>query len=68
MYLGKETSILICVVNKTQVAGLSRIIGRYPKSFAIMDQVIDVMGNFKLLDDHGKVIREMLDHGDGQTL
>ena len=68
LYLGKKTNILICVVNKTQVGTLSRIVGRYPGSFAIMDQVIEVMGNFKLLDDHGKVIREMLDHGDGQTL
>ena len=68
MYLGRETNILICVVNKTQVAGLSRIISRYPRSFAIMDQVIEVMGNFKSLDDHGKLVREMLDHGDGQTL
>ena len=68
MYLGQEKSILICVVNKTQVAGLSRILNRYPRSFAIMDQVIEVMGNFKTLDDHGKQIKEMLDHGDGQTL
>ena len=68
MYLGKETSIIICVVNKTQMGSLARIISRYPGSFAIMDQVIEVMGNFKSLDDHGKLVREMLDHGDGQTL
>ena len=68
MYLEQDTNILICVVNKTQVAALSRIIGRYPRSFAIMDQVIEVMGNFKILDDHGKIVHEMLDHGDGQTL
>ena len=68
MFKGKETNILICVVNKTQVGTLSRIISRYPGSFAVMDQVIEVMGNFKVLDDHGKVVREMLDHGDGQTL
>ena len=68
MYLGRETNILICVVNKTQVAALSRILSRYPRSFAIMDQVIEVKGNFKVLDDHGKVVKEMLDHGDGETL
>ena len=68
MYLGRETSILICVINKTQMATLSRIVGRYPGSFAIMDQVIEVMGNFKILDDHGKAVKEILDHGDGQTL
>ena len=68
MYLGRETNILICVVNKTQVAALSRILSRYPRSFAIMDQVIEVKGNFKVLDDHGKQVVEMLDHGDGETL
>ena len=68
MYLGHDTSILVCVVNKTQVAALSKIVGKYPRSFAIMDQVIEVMGNFKSIDDHGKQVKEMLDHGDGQTL
>ena len=68
MYLGKKTNILICVINKTQMGTLARIIGRYPGSFAIMDQVIEVMGNFKSLDDHGKLVKEMLDHGDGETL
>ena len=68
MYLGRETSILICVVNKTQVAGISRILSQYPGSFAIMDQVIEVKGNFKSLDDHGKQVVEILDHGDGETL
>ena len=68
MYSGKPTSILICVVNKTQVANLCNIVNRYPRSFAIMDQVNEVMGNFKTLDNHGKVVHEMLDHGDGQTL
>ena len=68
MYSGHNTHILICVVNKAQVAGLCRIVNSYPRSFAIMDQVIEVVGNFKTLDDHGKVVREVLDHGDGQTL
>ena len=68
MYSNHPTHILICVVNKTQVAALCRIVNSYPRSFAIMDQVIEVVGNFKTLDDHGKVVRDVLDHGDGQTL
>ena len=68
MYSGHSTSILVCVVNKTQAANLCNIVNQYPKSFAIMDQVIEVVGNFKSLNDHGKLVHEMLDHGDGQTL
>ena len=68
MYSGHTTSILICVVNKTQVASLCNIVHQYPRSFAIMDQVIEVVGNFKSLDDHNQLVKEMLDHGDGQTL
>lgn len=68
MYSGHPTSILVCVVNKTQVAALCTIVQKYPRSFAIMDQVQEVVGNFKTVDDHGKVVHGMLDHGDGQTL
>ncbi len=68
MYSGHETNLLICVVNKTQVAALAALIKEFPKSFAVMDQVSEVVGNFKSLNDQGKQVREMLDHGDGQTL
>ena len=68
MYAGRETNLLICVVNKTQAATVSRIIRRYPYTFAIMDPVSEVMGNFKSLNTDGTGVREMLDHGDGKTL
>ena len=65
MYLGKETSILYCVVNKSQINALSKIINRYPNTFAVMDSVSDVMGNFKRMDSSGKVESTILDSGDG---
>ena len=68
MYSGHETNVLVCIVNKTQVSQLAAIVRKYPHSFAIMSQVSEVMGNFKSIDDHGKQVKEMLDHGDGQTL
>ena len=68
MYSGRETSVLICVVNKTQAATVSRIVRRYPKTFAIMDPVSEVMGNFKELDSSNRMVRHILDHGDGKTL
>ena len=66
MYLGKVTIFLICVVNKSQMAALSRIIRRYPNTFAVMSSVSEVMGNFKRLDSEGKEEKQLLDSGDGE--
>ena len=68
MYAGRETNLLICVVNKTQAAIVSRIVRKYPYTFAVMDSVSEVMGNFKSLNTDGTRVRDMLDHGDGKTL
>ena len=68
MYSGRETNMLICVVNKTQVAAVSRIVKKYPYTFAVMDPVGEVVGNFKKLDEDGKAVKQMLDAGDGKTL
>ena len=68
MYSGRETSMLICVVNKTQATIVSRIIRKYPNTFGVMDPVSEVMGNFKSLKTDGTRVRDMLDHGDGKTL
>lgn len=66
MYKGKETNMLICVVNRTQVAAVSAILRSYPNTFAIMSQVNEVMGNFKRLDNHGMPEKEFLDNADIQ--
>ena len=68
MYTGKERNMLICVVNKTQAASVARIIRKYPATFAIMDPVSEVMGNFKNMSKDGKQVVQVLDSGDGKTL
>ena len=68
MYSGRETNLLICVVNKTQVAAVSRIVKRYPNTFAIMDPVSEVMGNFKRMDSEGKEEIPLLDNADGKAV
>ena len=68
MYLGRQTNILICIVNKTQLAALSSIIKEYPHTFAVMSNVNKVFGNFKRMDNRGNLEREFLDKGDGQTV
>ncbi len=68
MYSGRETNMLICVVNKTQAAAVARICRSYPNTFAVMDPVSEVMGNFKNLSSDGKEVVKVLDDGDGKTL
>ena len=68
MYSGKQTNMLICVVNKTQAAAVARICRSYPNTFAVMDPVGEVMGNFKNLSTSGREVKEILDSGDGKTL
>lgn len=68
MYSGHETNILICVINKTQIAALSAIIREYPKTFAVMSSVSEVMGNFKHLNNEGKESNIFLDSGDGSAV
>ena len=68
MYSGRETNVIICIVNKTQAAAVSRILRKYPRTFAVMSQVNEVMGNFKHLNTDGSQVVHMLDHGDGKTL
>ena len=68
MYSGRETSVLLCVVNKTQAPAVSRIVRRYPHTFAIVDPVSQILGNFKHLGSDGKEVKEVLDAGDGETL
>ena len=63
MYSGHETNILVCVINKTQVSVLSSIIRQYPRTFSVMSNVSEVMGNFKYLNEHGKENNNILDTG-----
>ena len=68
MYSGKKTNILLCVVNKTQAAAVTTIIRRYPHTFAIVNPVSEILGNFKHLSSTGKEVPEVLDAGDRKTL
>ena len=68
VYSGRDTNVLICIVNKTQVAALSAIIRRYKNTFAVISQVNEVMGNFKHLDEDGEEEVELLDPGDNKAV
>lgn len=68
MYLGKQVNLLLCVVNKSQLTALQKVIRGYPNTFAVMSQVNSVMGNFKKLDTHGKPEVAILDSADNKAL
>ena len=68
MYSGRKTNLLICVVNKNQAVFVNNIIRKYPHTFAIVDPVREVMGNFKNISSDGKQVVEVLDAGDGKTI
>ena len=68
MYLDREVSLLLCVVNKSQIIKLTNICRRYPNTFAIIDPVSEVMGNFKKIDTKGRPDVELLDSADGKAV
>ena len=68
MYSGRETHILICIINKAQLPALSGLIQGYPHTFAVLSSANEVIGNFKRIDSRGNREIEFLDKGDGQTV
>ena len=66
MYQGRETHILVCVVNKVQMPALEDIVREYPHTFAVLSDAREVVGNFKRLDSKGMPERELLDKGENQ--
>jgi len=68
MYRDKETSVLVCVINRSQRNALSELIKTFPHTFAVFSDVTTVMGNFKRLDRAGNPEKDILDKGDGITV
>ncbi len=46
MYTGKETKLMVCVVNKREVYDVQKILSKYPDTFAFTSDVTETMGNF----------------------
>jgi len=64
IYKGEETDILVCIVNTTQTTALTKILNQYNHTFAAVSYVDEVLGNFKRLDNEGKLEPQRLDVGD----
>lgn len=63
VYQGKETNVLVCIINKTQVAELKSIISQFPNCFVSISRVDAVLGNFSRLDSYGNPEKEYMDPG-----
>ena len=46
-YTHEQKSLVICIVNKHQIADIQQIIGKYPGSFAYITSVSETLGNFR---------------------
>lgn len=63
LYTKKEKTILVCVLNSSQIAELTKIVSSYPGSFVTVSQVSAVMGNFLRLDSHNQLETPLYDTG-----
>lgn len=64
MYSSHEKSVLLVIVNKGQLPKLAEILNDYPRTFAVISSVNDVLGNFKRLDARGRRKKVILDAGE----
>lgn len=47
MYSHTDLQMLVCIINKHQVADLERILAKYPDTFSFVTRVNQTIGNFK---------------------
>ena len=63
MYTGEEKSVLVCIVNSSQLTELTKLVAQYPGSFVTVSQVNRVFGNFKHLNSSNNPEKEIYDSG-----
>ena len=62
-FTGRDKSVIVCIVNPSQVTELTRLVTQFPGSFVALSQVSNVIGNFKRPDSHGNRPVEVYDSG-----
>ena len=63
MYTGEEKTLLVCVINQSQLTELSKVVAAYPGSFVTFSHVNSVLGNFKLLGSDNRPEKQLFDSG-----
>lgn len=63
MYTGEGVSVLMCVINRSQIYVLEEIVEHYPGTFAYLSSVKEVVGRFKSINKKGEEEHSILDRG-----
>ena len=63
MYTGQEKSVLLCIINQSQVTELTALMSKYPGSFVTVSHVNTVLGNFKHLTSANAPEKQLFDSG-----
>lgn len=63
MYTGEQKTLLVCVINQSQLTELSRVVEAYPGSFVTFSHVNSVLGNFKQLGSDNLPEKQLFDSG-----
>ena len=63
MYSGESRTMLVCILNPSQLTDLSKLVADFPGSFVTFSHVNSVLGNFKHLDSHNQPEKLLYDSG-----
>ena len=63
MYTGQEKTILVCIINQSQITELVNLVSKYKGSFMTVSHVNRVMGNFKHLTSTNTPEKVIFDTG-----
>lgn len=63
MYTGEDRTVLVCVVNPSQLTELSKLVEDFPGSFVTFSHVNSVLGNFQHLGSDNKPEKQLYDTG-----
>ena len=63
LYTGEERSVLVCVINLSQLSELTKTVAKYPGSFVTISHVNTVLGRFKRLDSNNQPEKLIYDMG-----
>ena len=63
MYTGTEKSVLLCIINQSQITELTALMASYPNSFVTVSHVNKVLGNFKHLTSTNTPEKQIFDTG-----
>lgn len=62
-YTHQEKTVLVCILNPSQLPELTKLVEQYPGSFVTVSQVNTVLGNFRHLNSHGQPEKQIFDSG-----